>query len=214
MSYSDLDNENVIAFKEYIARSWKIILSVVVLVLAIIWGWKYWQSHRAKHYENSSQQYTKLVGELNSEKAETVTALTQFSQQTNNIYGAFGSLVLARFYVDSKEYSKAEEQLQQALNKTKFSSLNDVILLRIARLQMQLQKPDDAITTLKQIKNNAALAEIDELLGDIYVMKKEYENAEKSYQSALTAGVQASQTKRIAMKMNEVVYLKNSTSKS
>lgn len=214
MSYSDLDNENVAAFKEFLSHYWKIIVFVFVVVIVAMFGWKYWQSHKAKHLENTSQEYTLLLNELNSEKGESVAALEQFNAKTKNIYGAFGSMVLARFYVDTKEYEKALAQLEQARTKTKIAALNDIISLRVARLQMHLNKLDDAMNSLSSIKNNAAQSEINDLRGDIFVMKKEYAKAKQAFELALFApNAKDIQMQYLQMKLNYVEYLEASQPK-
>jgi predicted negative regulator of RcsB-dependent stress response len=62
-----------------------------------------------------------------------------------------------------------------------------VARLRLARLQIQLKQPQQALTTLQEIDEKAYLPEIAAVQGDAYVAMNNIPLARENYRQALTS---------------------------
>ncbi|VEC81421.1 Mlr7403 protein [Raoultella ornithinolytica] len=69
------------------------------------------------------------------------------------------------------DLQNAEKQLQQGLAAAPDDNLKSVINMRLARVQLQLKKPDEALKTLDGIKGEGWVAIVADLRGEICLTK-------------------------------------------
>ncbi len=93
-------------------------------------------------------------------------------------------LLAARVYVDSGELDKAHTELESVMQHTPDKELGLVTRLRLARVQIAQQKPDDALTTLNGVEPGAFAPRFHEVRGDAYHAKGDNASALKEYQAA------------------------------
>ena len=165
-------------------------LSVVLgLTLGIsgIFGWRYWQGAQAQQAEAASALYSDMVAALQNENQ---TGAREFADQIladyeGTSYGVFALMTLARLAVADADLEAAEARLRRALAQNKDASLSHVIRLRLARVLISRNEPEQAGAVLEPRDPGAFAAGYDELLGDIGVMQGDLETARDAYQRAL-----------------------------
>ena len=211
MSHHSNSEEQLEEIKEFLAKTWKIIVAIIAIGLFAIWGWRYWQSHQKQLSVDASDRYQQLITELdNNGDPQSADALVKFADETDTIYSVFANLKAAQFYVEeSKDYAKAEELLIAASKETGSESVLATINLRLARIQMQLEKYSNALTTVNKVKNESWAATANDLKGDILVKMDQIQNAIDAYQTALLAKPTVELEKNIKIKLNQAEYLRN-----
>lgn len=208
MSHSDSE-EQVQEIKEFLAKTWKIIVAVIVIGLLAVWGWRYWQSHQSGKMVDASDQYELLISKLNPADPASVDQLVTFAKDNNNIYSVFANLKAAQFYVEvRKDYTGAETLLADAIKKTDAEPVQAIINIRIARLQYQLEKYDDSLASLAKVTDQSWSASVNDIRGDVLVKMKKYAEACDAYQVALASSPTPELDVNLKMKLNQAEYLK------
>ncbi|WP_438862731.1 YfgM family protein [Neptunicella sp.] len=174
---------------EAIKRFWKengtaIILGAVI-GLGGLWGWRHYNEQQIAEREAASSQYEQLMGELESGDKGFTQAAEFIKQNPDNSYALLTALQLAKKAVDSKDYAEAEKQLQWATGHAENAAIKGTVQIRLARVQLQLEKFDDALATLAGIELPAFAATADEVKGDVLVKQGKIDQARAAYSQSL-----------------------------
>lgn len=226
MSYQLSGEEQVSEIKEFLAKTWKIIVAVIVIGLLAFYGWRYWQSYKLEKTIESSERYEQLIANLDKNKPDSVNELVSFAESDNTIYSVFANLKAAKFYVEElKDYPKAEKLLTDSLSKTDSEVIKSISYIRIARIQYQLERYQDVLATLNKVTEKSWVPVVNDIRGDAYMKLNNYAEAVAAYNVALApAPAPADQSgennskaslpteqldKNIKMKLNQAQYLKD-----
>ncbi|PLR36791.1 hypothetical protein CYR55_11340 [Chimaeribacter californicus] len=198
------ENEQVNAVRHFFLENGKALAVGVVLGIGALVGWRYWQGHQTEALTEASVSYQKATDALMAKKPEGVAATEQFIQANDNNYGAFAALQLAQHFVDLKEYANAEKQLVKAAGLTKDDNLLPLISLRMARLQLQQNKLDDALKTLDGVKGESWAAMSLDIRGDVLVRKGDLKGARDAYSKGIDSKASQAQQALLRMKLNNL----------
>lgn len=180
-----------------------IIAGIAVGALAI-GGWRWWQARTTRlaleagsTYEQALQAFTAgnrdrgfaLIGELERDHAGS-----PYVDQAN--------LAAARVYVESNELEQAAQRLATVMHESRDPELAMIAKLRLARVQISLGKPDEALATLGPPPTGAFASRYHEVRGDAYYAKGDKAAALDEYRTALLAAGPA------LAENNEVLNLK------
>lgn len=208
MSYQSSSEEQMWALKEFLAKTWKIIVAVIVIGLLAYYGWNYYQSNQVKKLEQMSDRYEQLVKQLDQTKPESVNDLVAFAKEGDSVYNVFADLFAAKFYIEvTKDYAGAQALLTDALSKTKAEPVKSVINIRIARVQYQQNQYQESLATLDKVNNEAWEPVINEIRGDILTKMSRYAEAIDAYKIALKSAAMISSEPNIKIKLNQAEYL-------
>ena len=208
MSYQSSSEEQMWALKEFLAKTWKIIVAVIVIGLLAYYGWNYYQSNQVKKLEQMSDRYEQLVKQLDQTKPESVNDLVAFAKEGDSVYNVFADLFAAKFYIEvTKDYAGAQALLTDALSKTKAEPVKSVINIRIARVQYQQNQYQESLATLDKVNNEAWEPVINEIRGDILTKMSRYAEAVDAYKIALKSAAMISSEPNIKIKLNQAEYL-------
>lgn len=208
MSYQSSSEEQMWALKEFLAKTWKIIVAVIVIGLLAYYGWNYYQSNQVKKLEQMSDRYEQLVKQLDQTKPESVNDLVAFAKEGDSVYNVFADLFAAKFYIEvTKDYAGAQALLTNALSKTKAEPVKSVINIRIARVQYQQNQYQESLATLDKVNNEAWEPVINEIRGDILTKMSRYAEAVDAYKIALKSAAMISSEPNIKIKLNQAEYL-------
>lgn len=208
MSYQSSSEEQMWALKEFLAKTWKIIVAVIVIGLLAYYGWNYYQSNQVKKLEQMSDRYEQLVKQLDQTKPESVNDLVAFAKEGDSVYNVFADLFAAKFYIEvTKDYAGAQALLTDALSKTKAEPVKSVINIRIARVQYQQNQYQESLATLDKVNNEAWEPVINEIRGDILTKMSRYAEAIEAYKIALKSAAMISSEPNIKIKLNQAEYL-------
>ncbi|WP_409306559.1 YfgM family protein [Pectobacterium sp. B1J-3] len=198
------ENEQVDALRRFLAENGKALVVGVVLGVGALVGWRFWQNHQSTSAMSASTSYQKVTEQLADGKAEGIAAAETFSAANQNNYGVLTALELSRYYVDQKAFAKAEQQLVLAQSHTKDDDLLSLVNLRLARVQLQENKTDDALKTLDAIKLDGWVALAADVRGDALVSKGDHQAARDAYNKGLSANPPQALKALLTMKLNNL----------
>ncbi len=185
------DREQEEALKNWWRENWSWILGGVVLGLALLGGWRYWQAHTTKQGEQAAAVYAEFeAAGSDAEKAQAAfDRLT--SEFKRSPYTLQARLMRAKSSVASGEFDEAAAQLRAVVDDAKDDELQHIARLRLARVLIQQGKHDEALTLLKPDSAGAFTAQVREVRGDALFAKGDMEGARAEYAAALAANADA-----------------------
>ncbi len=162
---------------EAIKKFWKkhqnkitVLLSGVLLVTA---GFRYWNWHIEKRDHNASIVYEQLIHAFTKENAPAIQAYskTLTSNYQHTVYADAALLVLAKTFVEAKEWSQAIGALKQVAEKGQTAALRDVAKFRLARIFLYRKQYDEALKILNEV-HVVDETKLHQLKNDVYSAKK------------------------------------------
>jgi predicted negative regulator of RcsB-dependent stress response len=162
-----------------------IVAGVVVGALGIA-GWQWWNAHVDTVSGEASAKYEQLQSDLRKgDKTGALILLTDLERDFSSTpYVDQARLAVARVYVESHELDKASTELQAVSQHSKDKQLALVARLRLARVQIAQQKPDDALMTLDGVDPGAFESLFHEVRGDAEFAKGNKAAALTQYRTA------------------------------
>jgi predicted negative regulator of RcsB-dependent stress response len=184
------DEELVETIKKWWQANGSAIMAGIVIGLAVIFGWRYWTSHRLAQAEQASWGYETLLRTLQQNNPAEARRQGQelIDDYAGSPYAVLAALQLAKLEVAENQLPKAVERLEWVIEQADMVEMRDIARLRLARLLLGQGRLDDAEKQLAAVRNAAFNAELEELRGDWYLAREQPEEARTAYQAALSAG--------------------------
>lgn len=204
MEVYDNEKEQVDTLRRFFSDNSKILAAGVILGVAALAGWKYWNYHQRSSAQDISAQYQQLSSKLDASKPETFSAFDKFSSENNHVYGALAAMELAKQYAERGDLDKATAQLRRGLQATSDENLQAIINLRLARIQLQQQQADAAIETLSHIKDEGWRVFVANLRGDALQSKGDKEAAREAWSQGISADASSALRSILQMKINNL----------
>lgn len=181
------EQEQVELLKNWIKQYSFVILSGVVIAFIAISGWRYWQQRQNKLLIHASAVYDEMLTKRvqNNPEATLVQGQKLLNHYPSTPYGQMAVLMLAREATLKKNYKEAETHLQWVLKQSSISSIRQIARLRLARVLITTQKPEEAIQVLQKIEDKNFNGLTNEIKGDAYLAMKNNALARQAYQQAL-----------------------------
>jgi predicted negative regulator of RcsB-dependent stress response len=182
-----------------------IVAGVVVGALGI-GGWQWWNAHVDKVNGEASAKYEQMTADLT--KGDRTGALILLSDlerdYSSTPYLDQARLAFARAYVENNELDKATTELQSVSQHSKDKQLALIARLRLARVQISQQKPDDALTTLDGVDPGAFEALFHQVRGDANFAKGNKAAALTEYRTARSKDAGGSDTSLLDLKIADL----------
>lgn len=186
MEVYSTENEQVDAIKQFFKNYGLTIVLAAVIGFGGVFGWKYWQSHQTNRLQESAGAFATVSEALAKPTPENIALAEKFVTETNDIYGALASLELAQIAIDANDLVSGERHLTNAVAKVKNDAFADMLNLRLARVQLALDKTDATLVSLEQVKGKAWNGMKNYIRGDVLAKKGDNTGATTAYRSALT----------------------------
>ncbi|KAA8671258.1 YfgM family protein [Pantoea dispersa] len=198
------ENEQVDALRRFFANNGKALAVGVIVGIAALGGWRFWSSHQEGTDKAASAQYQQLTSAMQADKPQTLEAVASFASENNNTYGALAALDLAKQYVAANQLDKAITLLQSGLKDTKDANLQAVINLRLARIQLQQNQADAALTTLNNVKGDGWTAIVADIRGEALLSKGDKQGARDAWSKGAESQASPALKQMLQMKMNNL----------
>lgn len=172
---------------------------IVAIICTIIL--QFYNSGNEKRMFEASDMYQRALIANENPKSPTSVKIAKFEEVTKNYpdtsFGIFASWQLADLYtaptdLDTKSFNinlsnlpKAIDVLQQSVQDNPKDSLTDITKVRLAKLYISSNNPDNAIFTLQSISSLNSNAYPLMLLGEAYNEKKDKDKALDAWSKAL-----------------------------
>ncbi|WP_296405509.1 tetratricopeptide repeat protein [Psychrobacter sp.] len=172
------------------------IIGAILLALAGYFGWTYFKNSGMKADTVAADKYSaiesandKLLGQPqgNAEASKKLNADIDalVAEHGNTIYAWQALMVKSRNAVDANDMKTALAALKKAMDiDLKDAGLHSITRLRYATVLLASGNLDDALTQASVDVPVAFEASQQELLGDIYLAKKDNEKAVRAYENA------------------------------
>ncbi len=186
MAYTIEEEQELNELKTWWKENYKSIIVIVVLAFSGVFGWRYWQDYQITKKQTLSAQYDELISSAENQSIYNAQ-LERFVQENGETtYAVFALLDKAKLEVNQQNFVQAEETLKQAIVNTSDDILMSITAIRLATVQYQLQKFDEALASLNQVKGQSW--DVSKLLlsGDIQLAKGNKEIAKDNFEQALT----------------------------
>jgi predicted negative regulator of RcsB-dependent stress response len=184
------------------------IVAGIAVGVAILLGMRWWEARADRIALEAGAKYHQLLQAYDSGdklRAETLTAELDRDYK-GSPYTDQAHLLNARAQVLAGELDKAAATLKSVMEETKDDQLSLVARLRLARVQLAQNKPDEAIATLDAVDPGAFKPRYQEARGDALYAKGDKPGALKEYQSArIGALTQSIDTQTLDLKIEDLV---------
>jgi predicted negative regulator of RcsB-dependent stress response len=155
------------------------LLGGVVLGLAVILGWQWWQKDQAGKKEQAYQSYqTAAEGLAKGDLKQTQGAVDALVKE-DELYADVAGLQLAKAQIQAGERDAAIATLRTL---TPDDTLRPLVNLRLARLLIDAGKHDEALKVLDKADDASSL----EVRGDALLATGKAKDAQDAYTRALT----------------------------
>ena len=184
------DEEQLDKLKKWWEDNGLMLIGAVVVAVAGVVGWNWYGERQSAAVAGSSDLYVDYLKAEGTER-ETIEA-TLASEHPDSVYRVFVLLRNARAEAENENPEGALAALQEALSLVDDDKLADVIRIRIARVEQELDRSDAALAVLGQVRSIGLRSHVQELKGDIHMTRGERALAHEAYSAALEeAGEQA-----------------------
>ncbi|MDE0094174.1 MAG: tetratricopeptide repeat protein [Gammaproteobacteria bacterium] len=195
-------------------KEWGIPIIVAILVgLAGFVGWRLFQEHQENKVQEAAElfyQYELAVETEDSEQADSL-AVEFLRKYPSSGYSVYLLMLRAKESVEAEDFDAALGYLDSALASTNDKTLKELISIRMARIYLQLDRQDEALSILPKTKSGYA-AIVLEITGDIHRQREEFAKAKQFYDEAYEEAYTSSHKERIKLKIALMPKLSDNTS--
>ncbi|HXY96390.1 MAG TPA: tetratricopeptide repeat protein [Steroidobacteraceae bacterium] len=166
------------------------VLVAIVLAVAVVFGWRWWQAHLDERRLAAGAKYMQMVQALEAgDRTQALVSLGELERDyAGSAYADQGKLLAARVYVDDGALDKAAAELERVSGTSKDHDLALIARLRLARVQVAQGRADGALATLGAAPPAPFAALYHEVRGDAYYAKGDKAAALAEYRSAQAGG--------------------------
>lgn len=173
------------AIKKAIKDNWLVVVLGAAIGLGAVSGWRYLDAQAKAEKEADSAAYAEIVEKVGKDDADVLALANDYiKSHDNKSYTVMLAMVAAKEAVAKKNLDEAAKQLKWAADNSQDDSIKAVNLVRLARIQAEQEKLDEALKTLSLPMPVAFTAQVEELKGDIYYRQGNHDKARSAYQVA------------------------------
>lgn len=211
MEIYQTEEQQVEAIKGYWAENGNMIIAGIALGFAGFIGFNVYKDSKLEEELAVSDSYQTLLEASVNDKASFAQNAEKFiSENAGTSYESLTALALAKEFATDKDWENAQAQLTVAINSAPSDGIKAIASLRLARVQIQQEQYEQALSTLAQPLPESFRAAIEEIKGDTYLLQGKKELARNAYQAAIDADGLAS-SPNLQMKLDDLATAVNIT---
>ena len=183
----ETDEEQVEKLKKWWQENGRSVIAGIIIGVGGLFGYRYWIDYQNEVAEQASSHFNQMVEALDASNNDAANehANALISDYESSEYATIARLALSRTFVESGDYEKAKDQLQQVVGSVGNEALGYLARNRLAAVQLQMSQPEQALTTLSVDFPAEFSASVEELKGDIYAQQGKVVEAAEAYRKAL-----------------------------
>lgn len=188
MEIYETEEQQVDAIKSYWKKNGNAIIAGIVIGLGGFIGFNYYKDGQLEQELAISDSYQTLVESAETKPENFIASGKKFiAENKDSSYATLTALTLAKKAATHKDWTEVEAFLTTAVETSKDEGIKAIASIRLARVQIQLDKIDAALATLNGPLPKAFKSSIEEVKGDAYLLQNKADLARKSYQEAIAA---------------------------
>lgn len=187
MSVYMTEEEQIQAIKKWWMRYNTPILVLLSLIMLTVAGVRYWNWHEEKLQTQASNTYERMMVAFSNKNTQQIQAYANqlIKHYSQTVYADVAKMINAKLYVEENQHEKARELLMDVALNAKIPAFKQVAKIRVARLLVSANQFDQALNQLNVVDDLAYMTIVNELKGDIFVQKGDYQQAIRSYKKAI-----------------------------
>jgi predicted negative regulator of RcsB-dependent stress response len=200
------EEEQIEAFKTWWRENGLAVMLGAVIGIGGLFGWNAWQTYEREQAAAASMTYDQLLPLLQAARYPEFDAAVQKLQNEydRTPYATLGALMAAKAAVKRGNHESAQHFLQWAVTNAEQPEIAITAKLQLARLHLSANRPDEAAKLLNEQYPSAFLATVEDLKGDLHMLRGETEAARTAYQKALAAEVGSQLRQMIQIKLEQI----------
>jgi predicted negative regulator of RcsB-dependent stress response len=188
----ETEEEQLDAVKRWWKENGQSTIIGLVVGIAIVLGWNFWQDHKKEQAGQASALYGQLIQAVAADKKDSAEKLAERIQQQypKTEYAAYSGLLLAKIKVQQGDLAKAKAILK-GIAAGSNKELSNIAKIRQVRLMMASGEYEQGLQLINDVDpatSSSFSGNYDELVGDLYVALDRLDQARTSYQKALENG--------------------------
>lgn len=192
MEIYNSEEEQVEALKRWWQANGTSVIGGVIVGVAIIGGWNFWQSYQRDQAEQASTLYQQLVKAVSENQLESADKISEqiSSQLGSTAYASYAALIQAKVKVDQGDLAAAR-QLLEKIAASSDTALQHVANIRLLRLMLAAGEFEQGLQLIAEVDQASAQnfsASYEEIKGDFYVSLDRQGEARTAYQNAQRNG--------------------------
>lgn len=182
------EEEQVEQLKKWWSQYGNLVLTIILAIILCFQGYRWYDNKQLETKEQASVAFNSLMDVVSKGDKSGIQAKANFIKDTYpaTVYASSASLILAKQYVDAKQYPKAKQALQWVITDGASSRLKQLARLRLARIELFEKHYQQALAQLAKIEDSVFKALVFEARGDVYLAQGNKQEANAQYQLALT----------------------------
>ena len=192
MEIYDTEEEQLEALKRWWKENGQSAIIGLIVGIAIILGWNYWNEHKLDQANQASAVYDQLLKAVAADQKDSAEKLAERLQEQfkSTEYAAYSSLLQAKIKLEKGDMPAAKTILEK-LAGVPNEEISNIAKIRLVRLMMAKGEFEPALQLINDIdpaKISNFSGNYDELVGDLYVALDRLDQARSSYQKAIENG--------------------------
>jgi len=188
----ETEEERLDAAKRWWKENGQSTIIGLVVGIAIVLGWNFWQDHKKEQAGQASALYGQLIQAVAADKKDSAEKLAERIQQQypKTEYAAYSGLLLAKIKVQQGDLAKAKAILKGIAAGSNIE-LSNIAKIRQVRLMLASGEYEQGLQLINDVDpatSSSFSGNYDELVGDLYVALDRLDQARTSYQKALENG--------------------------
>jgi len=181
------EKEQLDALRAWWAENGSYVMGGIAVGIVVIFGWNSWQQGIAEEEIAASTLFEDVMEAAGRGLVDSAgpPAETLFADYPTTPYAAQARLAMARLYMDRGRDQDAADVLRPLAESGGDDELSLVARLRLARILLYQEKPEQAVTLASGQTDTAFAARFSDVLGDAYAALGQYSEAEAAYIAAL-----------------------------
>jgi predicted negative regulator of RcsB-dependent stress response len=181
----DTEEQQVEAIKSWWQENGKAVIIGTAVGLSAIGGWNYYQSSVQDAKESTSVSYESTITELSKNGLAVQDSVQTFiDANSGSEYASLAAIQLAKAQIEANDLDGALRQLEWVKSESADSALKTIAGYRIARIDAEQGRYDDALAELTSITAEGWQGRVLELKGDISLAKGDKDAAYIAYTEA------------------------------
>lgn len=180
----------------------------VAVVAAAFGGWHLWQAREEHRAIEAAALYNQALAAFTRNDLDGGLKIADrlVQEYGGSAYSDQANLAAARVEVESQHLDRAAARLTQVMSGTHDAALSLIARLRLSRVQLAQNRPDEAIKTLDAVPAGAFRARFAELRGDALLVKGDRQGALRQYEDARASGTDTIDAELLDLKINELAH--------
>jgi predicted negative regulator of RcsB-dependent stress response len=183
------DNEREEQLRRWWSENWLWILGGIVVGLALLWGWQYWQKSKLEAAQQQEAAYQAELDSLGRNQFDQAVAQVKAlrDKHPTSPYADQAELALARAAIEARKLDVAVTHLKAVADGSKDAELRSIARTRLARVLIEQGKYDESLALLDTASAGSFLPLYHDVRGDAFAGKGDAAAARREYGSALAA---------------------------